>query len=242
MKGRIKLYFIIILKIILFLGFLILFYAGLIYIYKNISDVIAKNILEYLKVLVWPLVALFAIFIFRRDVSGFLHRLIKGKNPFIGEWEASPVAAQEQENRNPAEIQPVGPEFNQIIVQKEAEISALQNNEQQLVDALTKAQIELDFERIYNFIFSNQIELLKEINSLGGEVSFVYVSEHFKKVQQIFSGLNDWNAAKYLEFLVNNHLLEYKTAIGNFFSISLILKGKAFLAYITSRSYQKYGL
>lgn len=241
MKERVKKYFIILSKSGLFF---VLFYAGLIYVFKNISDPIANGILEYLKVLIWPLVTVILALVFYGDISSFLHRLIKGKNPFIGEWEASPAAAQaqKQENLEATEVQPAGLEFSQIITEKEAEISALQNNSQQLVELLTKAQIELDFERIYNFIFFNQIELLNQINSFNGEVSFDYVNDHFLKVKQLFSSLNDWNVTQYLAFLVANKIIEYKTSVGNFGSIIITLKGKAFISYITSRNYKKYGL
>lgn len=217
-------------------------YAGGVFIYKNISGPIAAGILEYLRVIIWPIVVLTAAFSFRSDISSFLRRLIRGKNPLLGEWEASPEAIQQQENTQREVTQPMGEAFAEITVQKEAEIRALQNNNQQLIDALTKAQIELDFERIYNLIFANQIDLLNEVNTLGGEVALEYVGAHLAKVHQVFEGVKDWDIFKYLEYLINNQLVEYKTGVGNFISITITVKGRAFISYLTARSYKKYGL
>lgn len=242
MKEKIKDYLVILLKLVLYVGFIVIIYGVSVYLIKNLSDLIAKNILEYLKVLIWPLIILFAMLVFQKDISGLLNRLIKGKIPMFGEWEASPVTEQEKEVANLSKTEPVGIEFTQIMNQKEAEISALQNTTQQLIEGFTKAQIELDFERIYNFVFANQIELLNRINSLGGEVSFTFVADHFMTVQNSFLGLKEWDGTKYLSFLVNNQLLEYKSAVGSFGSVAITTKGKAFIAYITARSYKKYGL
>ena len=54
MKEKIKKYSTNILKSIFVFGFFVLLYASFIFILRNISDVLAKNILEYIKVLAWP--------------------------------------------------------------------------------------------------------------------------------------------------------------------------------------------
>ncbi|MDO8507625.1 MAG: hypothetical protein Q7S53_03580 [bacterium] len=100
----------------------------------------------------------------------------------------------------------------------------------------TKLQIELDFERIYNFIFGSQIFLLREIKSRNG-VGWDYVSDYFDSLRREYSVFNSWNLNTYLEFLKTHSLIEMKD---NFITVSQ--KGETFISYIDYMNYQKYGL
>ncbi len=242
MKEKIKPYLITTLKILVFSGFLVLLYAGLVYIYKNISDTLTKNILEYIRVLAWPIVVLLISFTFRNNIAGLIERVEEWEIPGLGKGKAHAVLLQQEVTKTNTIVENnEDKDFIAIVDEKEVEIQALQESKQQLVDKLTRAEIELDFERIYNFIFGNQIELLNQINNLGGEVAFEYTLEHFKKVQQNLLSLKEWSITGYLQFLVNNQLLEYKIVpSSNFGSIAITTKGKAFTAYIAARNYKKY--
>jgi hypothetical protein len=243
MKDKIKSYLKILLKIILILGFLILLYASSIFVYKNLSDTLAKNILEYLRVLVWPAVTLIAVFIFRINIARLIERMEEWEIPGLGKGRAhaAEITQQQESVKKDTPVMPrdEGDDFKAIVAVKETEIKSLRENESQLIDKLTRAQIELDFERIYNVIFASQIDLLLKINNFP-QVEFAYIVEHYTKVQRAAAPIFDkWNISLYIQFLINQKLVEYK--VGTIY-ISITQKGKAFLSYLTIMNYKKYGI
>lgn len=241
MKEKIRSSSIIILKVILFFGFLLLLYAGSLYIFKNISDVIAKNILEYIQALAWPIVVLLVVFTFRVNIAQLIERMEEWEIPLIGKGKAHGALAQQQETIKTDVVvsQNEGEDFKAIVATKETEIKALKDNTQQLVDKLTRAQIELDFERIYSAIFASQIDLLLKINNFP-QVEFAYILDHYGKAQQAaFAIFKEWNVYQYIQFLITNQLIEYKV---DTLTISITIKGKAFLSYLAVMNYKKYGI
>lgn len=241
MKEKIKLFLKVILKSFLFLGFLAILYSGLIYTVKNLSDIIAKNILEYIRVLSWPVVVIFIALTFRANIAQLIERMEEWEIPFVGKGKAHGGLLQQQEavKTNVILAQNEGEDFKAIVATKESEISALKDNTNQLVDKLTRAQIELDFERIYNIIFASQIDLLLKINNFP-RVQFAYITDHFIKAQQAaLSMLKDWNVSQYINFLIVNQLIEYNVELQ---AITITQKGRAFLSYLSVMNYQKYGI
>ncbi|MFA6474767.1 MAG: hypothetical protein WCV88_01035 [Patescibacteria group bacterium] len=209
MKEKIKSSAVIVLKVIIFFGFLILLYAGSLYIFKNISDVLAKNILEYIRALAWPVVVLLIAFTFRVNIAQLIERMEEWEIPFVGKGKAHGVLAQQQETIKTDVVvaQNEGEDFKAIVTTKEAEITALKDNSQQLVEKLTRAQIELDFERIYNIIFASQVDLLFKINNFP-QVEFAYITDHYTKSQQTaLTLLKDWTVFQYIQFLITNQLI-----------------------------------
>lgn len=241
MKEQIKKYLMVIIKAILFIGFVILLYASLIFLYKNLTDALAKNILEYFRVLAWPVVVLLIAFTFRVNIAQLIERVDEWEIPFVGKGKAHGALAQQQEviKTDVVVAQNEGEDFKAIVTAKESEITALRDNSQQLVDKLTRAQIELDFERIYNVIFASQIDLLLKINNFP-QVEFAYIADHYTKAQQAsILILKDWNVFQYIQFLITNQLIEYKV---DTLMVSITQKGRAFLSYLTIMNYKKYGI
>jgi hypothetical protein len=241
MENKIKQYLSVALKITLFLGFLVLIYSSLVFLAKSLTDTIAKDILEYIKVLIWPIVVLLVVFTFRANISNFLERMEEWEIPFVGKGKAHGALTQQQEtiNTGAVVVQNEGEDFNAIVAAKEKEITALRDNTQQLVDKLTRAQIELDFERIYNLIFASQIDLLLKINNFP-QTEFAYIVDHYSKVQQSFiTQLKDWNVTQYIQFLINNQLIEYRV---DTMVVTITQKGRAFLSYLAVMNYKKYGI
>lgn len=230
-----------VLKIILTVGSFIALYACSVYIIKNISDVVSKNILEYMKVLTWPVVVLLIAWTFKSNIAQLIERMEEWDFPFIGKGKARSASIDQQATIKTDVIvtQNEGDDFKAIVATKESEISALQNNTQQLVDKLTRAQIELDFERVYNIIFSSQIDLLLKINNFN-DVEFAYLSDHFLKAQQASSEtLKEWDVFMYIRFLINNQLINYNDSLS---TLSITQKGRAFISYLAVMGYKKYGL
>lgn len=241
MKEKIKQYSSVALKIVLFLGFLVLVYSGFVFLAKSLTDTIAKDILEYIKVLIWPIVVFLIAFTFRANISHLIERMDEWEIPFVGKGKAHGALAQQQETIKTDVVvaQNEGEDFKAVVAAKETEISALKDNTQQLIDKLTRAQIELDFERIYSHIFSSQIDLLLKINNFP-LVEFAYIVDHYGKVQQAaIAILKDWTVFQYIQFLINNQLIEYRV---DTMTVSITQKGRAFLSYLTVMNYKKYGI
>ena len=226
--------------IILLLGFSILIYAATVYMLKNISSEISKGILDYIRVIVWPAVALIVVAVFRSNLAQLIERLEEGDNPFLGKWKAShldSVSQQEGDVVLDTETQGADPNFDKVIEEREAEIGALKDNEQQLLDKLTIAEIELDFERIYNLIFASQIELLAKL-SVNSPVDISYVVNHYSGVQRANrKALKDWNVGQYMAYLLRMQLVELNDSM-----TSITSKGRAFISYLNRMSYRKYDL
>lgn len=239
--NKVKLFLKIIGKIILYLSFLTLFYASAIFIAKNVTDILAKNILEYIKVLVWPIAILLIAFTFRINIARLIERMDEWEIPFLGKGRAHGALAQQHE---PIKTDIVvanneGDDFKAIVNAKEKVITALKDGHQELVDKLTRAQIELDFERIYNIIFASQIDLLLKINNFP-QVEFTYIIDHYSKAQQAGAPIfNEWSVYQFIQFLINVQLIEYRADTMN---VSITQKGKAFLNYLAVMNYKKYGI
>lgn len=238
-KGKAAAFFRITLKIVLFFSFCILLYSATLYIFINLSNEIAKNILEYLKVLIWPSVALLTIFVFKTNIALLIGRMEEFDFPFFKGRAKSVYQPQESVQKDIVVAQNEGEDFKAVVAEKEAEIKALRDSTEDLIAKLTRAQIELEFERIYNLIFRSQIELLSKMNTVT-QVEFSYVIQHFFALQKQFPEVfKDWNPYKYIQFLITNNLVEYEYQTS---SVSITQKGKAFVAYLVLMNYQKYGI
>ncbi|MFZ2390371.1 MAG: hypothetical protein WAW15_00945 [Minisyncoccales bacterium] len=239
-KEKIKLLMQILLKVILYLGFLILLYGGLVFLFKNITEILVKNILDYIKVLIWPIVVLTIALTFREKIADLIERLEELEVPGFVKGKTHPFTQQEDVGIIPKEKE--NEDFKKLVSEKEEAIKALKGSNQDLIEKLTRSEVEIDFERIYNVIFANQIELLNQIINLGGSVSYDFVVNHYEKVQKTFPTLNNWDTTKYLNFLITVKLVEFSSLSGGVISVIVTSKGKAFLAYLTSRNYKKLGL
>jgi hypothetical protein len=127
--------------------------------------------IEFLIPVVWPLVVLFAILTFRRDVSDFAKRLVKA-GP-TGIEAAPPQQSAEEVSKSMDEfliplcdLRPVEPWQSQIVHQinllKEKNVSQ-EELEQRLVHDLAATQQRVAYETISRQIFGTQIALLKHL-------------------------------------------------------------------------------
>ncbi len=239
-KETTKSIFVVTSRIILLLGVVVLIYALMLYISNNISSEVSKTILDYLRAIIWPSVVLFVVITFKENIARLIERLEEGDNPFVGKWRASHASSiSQQQEQTPSDIEERGADadFEKIVEEKEFEISALKDNQQELVNKLTFAEIELDFERIYNLIFASQIELLAKLG-VNSPVDFPYLMNHFLGVQRANREvLKDWDIHQYLNYLFRTQLIERNDS-----NISITSKGRAFLFYLSRMNYRKYDL
>ena len=211
-------------------------YAVLIYIFKNLNKEISNSILEYFKILVWPIVILIFVNNFKSDIAGLINR--------INEWE-SPLGKVKTINPNQQNMNTVtnssanNDDFQKIVDDKEKEIVDLKNTTDELNKNYSIAQIELDFERIYNLIFSSQIDFLVKVNTYS-QVSFSDVEDHFFKTKQLAPIVfKDWNTQLYINFLMNSGLIVLNNENSQ---VLITTKGRAFIGYLSKMNYKKYGI
>src|SRR5574337_659557 len=123
MKEKIKQYSSVALKIVLFLGFLVLVYSGFVFLAKSLTDLIVKDILEYIKVLIWPIVILLIAFTFRANISHLIERMDEWEIPFVGKGKAHGALAQQQETIKTDVVvaQNEGEDFRAVVAAKETE-------------------------------------------------------------------------------------------------------------------------
>lgn len=240
-KGSIKKLFVVMSKVVFLFSVLVLIYAATLYILKNISLETSKNILDYIRAIIWPGIVLIVITVFRSNLAQLIERLEEGENPIFGKWKAShseqPILQQEESVMQSTQTQETGADFEKVVEEKEVEINALKDNQQQLVDKLTIAQIELDFERIYNIIFASQIELLAKLG-VNSPVDISYIMSHYSGVQRVNrKAFKDWTVDQYIAYLLRVQLIEL-----NDFKVSITSKGRAFISYLGRMNYRKYDL
>lgn len=225
------------LKLLVYIALVVLGYASFLWIMKEISSELAETILNYIKVLAWPFLVLLIVLAFRPNIAQLITRLEEFDIPMLGKGKATPLIQQESYPPQPDRSLPQ-PEYDALLKEKEKEIEGLKDNTQKLIEKLTVAEIELDFERIYNFIFSNQIDLLLKINNYP-QVDFSFIENHFSNMQKLYPVFVDkgWSVNEYLVYLHNSGLL---SLAGGKYLVSQ--KGKAFLSYLGRKNYKKIGM
>ncbi len=239
---KIKKILLVISDILIFLAFAMLIYASTIYILKSISLEISKNILEYFKVAIWPTIVLIAICMFRGNIASLIERIEEGEIPggIKVKAKSHPLSQQEEVNFNKSALEEVklnSEQFNIIVKEKETVIDNLKNSQQQLTDKLARAEIELDFERIYNIIFVSQIDLLAKLAVLNA-VDWAYIEGHYGIVLQTYRKIfKSWNSLKYLNFLAQQDLIKIDPV-----NIAITQKGRVFLLYLSVMNYKKIGI
>jgi len=217
------------------------FYFCLIYIIKNLDDEIAKTILEYIKAVIWPVVVLFAIISFKKEVSKLIADIDAGEAYGV---KFHRNKQQEDNNKKDLKIElekVPDDEKNQlekVIQEKEENLTKVTQTANQLQKELVSKNIELDFERIYNIIFASQINLLSQMNILGYLGNYNIMS-HFILIKRATEpALNNWELSDYLKFLFVQGLIENKDT----HTTGITIKGKAFLQYLAIMNYQKPGI
>jgi len=242
---------VIILLILVYLPGIFLF---LILIFRNLNDTIAIQIREYLKVLLWPVVAIIFIFLFKQSIHKFLKN---SRLSNVGPVGAAPSMAQEtqqQDSGKAIKTEPSGsPEvekkiediesYKQQIAEREEKISQANKSQAELIkelkeiqEMLGRANFELQFERIFKNIYPSQINFL---NTLYGQTNkqtpISTAIAQFLSVRQFLTP--QWNYRNWLNYLYLNELIQ--DSPGD--TIQLTKKGEAFVTYLTIMNYRKFG-
>lgn len=195
-----------------------------------------KLFLEYIKVIIYPVIISGFLFYFRDRIGGLIDRIKSIKGPGGTEVDLEDQIKSQQKGINAEQInlhlkQQISDEIKKEVKgEYEEKIKKMGESEQQLKTVLTYTQIYLDFERIYRVIFGTQIELLKRLraNSSLGEAKTDSIF-FFVLNQKIYPILSSWNFELYINFLLDNDLVSFQNQNDYYFITD---KGRAFLVYI----------
>lgn len=202
-------------------------------------------ILEYLKVLIWPIIIGGVIIYYRKNIQAFIDRIWKLKFPG-GELEAEKQknlqSVDEGGGRENAEetLSQQTELIEEVKNQYETQYSTLQQNAQQaiqdLLNQLSVKDIQLNFERTYNVIFGSQIALLELLLPKTTGESRAFLDLFYSQVKKInFPIFENWTLDAYIQLLIYKLLVEV-TPVGNY---KITVRGASFLSYITNLNYPK---
>jgi hypothetical protein len=227
---------------ILFILFQILVAYLIILLLIKFSDVeLAKTVLDYIQILIWPVTVMTIAFCFKTEISSLINRIVSGELPGF-KFNATPEQKKDEDVNLETKLQTTPSDekdkLEELINEKESAISTVTTDNQELSRELINKTIELDFERIYNVIFASQIDLLGKMTTLGylGNQSVI---QHFALIRRAYEPTyNDWDLNLYLRFLYDQGLIQNNDN----HTINITDKGKAFLQYLSIMNYQKYGI
>lgn len=207
----------------------------------NISRADWLLILEYLKILVWPIIVTVFIVYFRNEIRQLIKRGLNFKFPGGPEIGFGNIPSQEDQNIDKSTNTDDINKFGEIFKKYETKIKEIGDTRQKLETELINTTIYLEFERIYNMIFGSQVLLLKVLKSNQEINKLFYNSENI--VNYFFSikanwpqELQNWTAGLYMKFLMDSSLISFNGHIDQY---SITDKGVAFLSYIAIRGYNE---
>lgn len=221
------------LRVVIIIFFLVGTFFALVYINKNLTNELSRLVLSYLDVVVWPIVVISIILIFKKNIEIFLdsNRLDSAGPGGLG---FRSILSSEQIIKAPPDPKKVK-NFEEIAEKVVGEDVVKGEEYQGLINTLN---LELEFERIYNIIFKSQINLLRKLRI--GDITWSELSGYFYLEQRKNVFLyKDWNESVYIDFLSRSGLISVMGKDGN---IKLTPKGDVFLSYIDHMGYQKFGI
>lgn len=203
---------------------------------------LSEQILKYLMIIIsWPVVVFLMALIFKDEMANFINRIVGAKFPG-GEIQTAPqleTPKSQDDNitmaspQNKELVEQIREEYEERFKNYETNIKATVDS---LFDEISKKDLELEFERIYNLIFGSQVRLLEILLPNSGDgLPRNFMDSFFNNVKSLWSNLATWNTDSYLGYLIGVNLIEM-TTMGNY---KITSKGEGFLSYITSRNYLK---
>ena len=185
-------------------------------------------ILQYLQIVFnWPLVAIISIFLFRKQISDFVSRLIRGK---IGIFSAEATP----------------PKQEKIIVEnneKNPLIQMMKDDPENAYHEILKLYEDYFYERSFNIIYGTQINLLDHLNKKpdkSEKYNFIFVKFYFKHLGKKPKIKKPYN--QYLDFLEINKFIEILNVDKGYSEriLKITPSGIKFLFYIKNHYPERY--
>jgi hypothetical protein len=184
----------------------------------------------------WPMVTTVLLITFKDHLSHLINRTINAKFP--GGIELSIPQETSYETNNPQEAVKKSEE---IIKQQKEEIEKQDLTHDQLVMHISRQNIVIDFERIYNLIFKSQIDLLWHFqNTKQVGLNQSTIEKYFQTLQAASPTIYaNWTWQDYINFLITRSLIVMNQENGNFIITDY---GSAFLEYLAAMNYKKVAM
>ncbi len=216
----------------LFAFILFFVFLGLIIICVKFLDYNSTMLFfDYLKILVWPVIILIFISLFKENIAKFIDEtewMNFGKNKIKRKLLTQDVIKSKDEID-------ILEEYKGLKTEYKGMINAMGNDIESLKKELTNKKIEIEFERIFRVIFGSQLSLLDSLLHMR-KINFFRIQEYFQMVQKNNYPLRVWNLNEYLDFLIKNQLIVPDNGDG----YKITIKGEAFMFYI--KDIQKYNI
>jgi hypothetical protein len=189
---------------------------------------IEEIVLQYLQVVLsWPLFAIILIFLFKKQISDFLNRLIKGKVGSVS-FEASPTKQEK------------------VIVEddkKNRGIQIIEDNPKKAYEEFLKLYEEYFFERSFNIIYGTQINLLEHLDKKpdkSEKYNFLFIKFYHKHLGTKPKTKKPYN--QYLDFLEINKFIEILNVDQKYSEriLKITPSGIKFLSYIKTHYSERY--
>lgn len=224
------------------LSFVVILIALLVLFIDVIGRDLSEQFLKYVAIIVsWPVAVTLIALLFKKEIADLIGRLTNAEFPGGKIQAAQPGASGPQDDN----VSTPSPQSKELIedIRRDYE-ERFKNYEENhkttinlLFDEISKKELELEFERIYNVIFGSQIRLLGLLLPRG-ELGLPrkFVDSFFREIQKVWPSLSTWSTDSYLEYLINATKIIEVTPTGNY---KITPKGEEFLIYISSRNYSK---
>lgn len=213
------------------IGLLSLFLASIVFVVINTSLDVSQLVLEYLKILVWPISIVAGIFILKEKLASILH----GRTMTV----STPVAdftfnAQNTPSDTVSEAEEE--EIKTTVEAKRKEIAPSSSGDVVDIPAL---QTALLFEKIYNNIYGGQLITLVNLRKIVDGMWNVALESWYADFRENDSILKSIPFSDYIGYLIRTGLVETsETEQGRKYLITD--KGTDFLSYIEKSGYSMF--
>jgi hypothetical protein len=202
-------------------------------------------VLEYFKVLAWPLTVLIIAFLFRNEVQDFLKRISEFK------FKDFQISAPQQKLPHSEISEEVKGEIKETIEEKKKEIEQKENipatstqeqTKQQISALLTQIatlQTAFLFERTYTSIYGSQIITLENLRKNIHGMWHLALATWYENFRQNDPIIRNYPFSDYIGYLLNIGLIRsIETEQGRKYMITDL--GTDFLNYIEKSGYSKF--
>jgi hypothetical protein len=197
-----------------------------------------KTVVDLIKGIAWPLMILWVVLLFRKEIAEFIPRIIRVGKEGV---EASPARSQTVLEQDPSEAEDLAkaryakaaiPQFMQDL-EKEIWSNLAENPQEEklllAVRSLAYARTAVRCERVYSTIFGSQIRALRELVSPARPITVDDLKSYYEVSVKVGNPTfyKDFPFEAWLGFLVTQELVQIKDN-----TVSISDFGRWFLGYM----------
>jgi hypothetical protein len=194
---------------------------------------IARLILDYLRLLIWPSVIVAVFIAERKRLALLLDRLTGWDIPGFGRIDLRPQPPQEEKPQPPPNV----PEPGQLEKLRKQAVD-IETAYKQLSAQYANLYKGYEYEALWNQLYKSQIELVQFLNVQPGQMILYQGGIPFFQKGMFFHGQKPQGYDHYIGFLAQNGLTQLVSDNSGGTWIKLTPKGVEFLQYMTGRGLQ----